>query len=976
MFGEHFQLNEQTIPVVEEIGRHMPGGFFIYRADAPGELLYANRAVIDIFGCDDLDDFKNHTGYTFKGMLHPDDYDEITESINKQISTSDDNFDYVEYRIIRKDGSVRWVDDYGHYTDTEAYGGIYYVFISDITEKKMRLESDMAVRQAVIEALSESYRTVWLIRDVESESFSMYSGNSGETTLQALPIKEALGQIKYSAAKDHYIKTTVSETDRDRLSEMLTLDKIVKRLNENPQYNVNYLRLMEDGSERYFRIEFAKVNMPGGKMGIVCGFKDVDDEVRIQMKESETRRKELEERLSLQEKIIEDKKQNAEQDKLITALASDFKSVYYVVLDTDEGVCYQSHPDIEDALAPGERFVFSQKFISYAQKNITDDYREEFLRFIEPDSIREGLRENRVISFRYMVERDGASSYEMIRFAGVRHPESRDDHIVHAVSACFADVDEETRKSLAQNRTLSDALEAAEQANRAKTAFLSNMSHEIRTPMNAIIGLDNIALSDIDISDRTKDYLEKIGTSAHHLLGIINDILDMSRIESGRMVINSEEFSFSRMMDQVTAIIGGQCHNKGLNFDYEQGAGLLDYYIGDNMKLKQVLINILGNSVKFTPAGGRVILRVEKQAEYEGNSTLKFMVRDTGIGMSKEYLPRIFEAFTQEDSSSTSRYGSTGLGMPITKNLVELMNGTIEVESEKGVGTTFTVTIPLKDSDRKDSDTSSLDISPHEMSVLVIDDDPVACEHARLVLGQVGIGCDTALSGSGGIEMVKLRHARREPYNLILVDWKMPEMDGIETTRQIRQIVGAESAIIFLTSFNWDDVTDEAKKAGIDSFVAKPLLASSVLDEFKTAFKNKNHSEEDKEISLAGRRVLLAEDVAINAEIMIMVLSMREIAVDHAENGKLAVEMFENHEPGYYDAILMDMRMPEMDGLEVTKVIRSMNREDSERIPIIALTANAFDEDVQRSLQAGLNAHLSKPVEPDALYETLTNLIN
>jgi CheY-like chemotaxis protein/two-component sensor histidine kinase len=442
------------------------------------------------------------------------------------------------------------------------------------------------------------------------------------------------------------------------------------------------------------------------------------------------------------------------------------------------------------------------------------------------------------------------------------------------------------------------------------------------------------------------------------------------------MVINSEEFSFSRMMDQVTAIIGGQCHNKGLNFDYEQGAGLLDYYIGDNMKLKQVLINILGNSVKFTPAGGRVILRVEKQAEYDGNSTLKFTVSDTGIGMSKEYLPRLFEAFTQEDSSSTSRYGSTGLGMPITKNLVELMNGTIEVESEKGVGTTFTVTIPLKDSDRKDSDTSSLDISPHEMSVLVIDDDPVACEHARLVLGQVGIGCDTALSGSGGIEMVKLRHARREPYNLILVDWKMPEMDGIETTRQIRQIVGAESAIIFLTSFNWDDVADEAKKAGIDSFVAKPLLASSVLDEFKTAFKNKNHSEEDKEISLAGRRVLLAEDVAINAEIMIMVLSMREIAVDHAENGKLAVEMFENHEPGYYDAILMDMRMPEMDGLEATKVIRSMNREDSERIPIIALTANAFDEDVQRSLQAGLNAHLSKPVEPDALYETLTNLIN
>jgi len=258
---------------------------------------------------------------------------------------------------------------------------------------------------------------------------------------------------------------------------------------------------------------------------------------------------------------------------------------------------------------------------------------------------------------------------------------------------------------------------------------------------------------------------------------------------------------------------------------------------------------------------------------------------------------------------------------------------------------------------------------------LAIDDDPVACEHAQIVLGQVGIRCEKALSGLDGIEMVRLRHARREPYNLILVDWRMPELDGIETTRQIRKVVGYETPIIILTSYSWEDIAEEAKAAGVDTFVAKPLFAGTVMDEFREAFKKKNTRLEHETADLKGRRVLLAEDVAVNAEIMMMVLSMREIEVDHAENGRIATEMFASHTSGYYDAILMDMRMPEMDGLEATKVIRAMDRADAKTIPIIALTANAFDEDVQRSMQAGLNAHLSKPVEPEALFRTLEGLI-
>ena len=564
-------------------------------------------------------------------------------------------------------------------------------------------------------------------------------------------------------------------------------------------------------------------------------------------------------------------------------------------------------------------------------------------------------------------------------YRAVGKPTRRPDGSPITYVGVFIDITEqkEMMQELAQQReSLSIALEEANQANKAKTAFLSNMSHEIRTPMNAIIGLDKIALNDPNISETTRDHLEKIELSAQHLLSIINDILDMSRIESGRMTVKNEEFSFAKLLAQVNTIISDQCSDKGIEYECHVEGTVDDYYIGDDMKLRQVIINILGNAVKFTPSGGTVMFDVKTTARFDGKTTLRFVISDTGIGMSKEFIPKLFDAFSQEDSSSTSRYGSTGLGMALTKSFVELMNGTISVDSEKGKGTTFTVTVTLIDSDRKSVDEEENVPQPHEMCVLVIDDDPIACEHAQLVLGQVGVNCETAMSGAEGLEMAKVRHARREPYNLSLVDWRMPDMDGLETTRQIRAAVGTETPVIILTSYNWDDIADEAKAAGVDTFVAKPLFPGSVLDEFREAFKKKNANRTREAADLAGRRVLLAEDVAVNAEIMTMVLSMREVQVDHAENGRIAVEMFEEHEEGYYDAILMDMRMPEMDGLEATRKIRSMDRSDAKSIPIIALTANAFDEDVQRSMQAGLNAHLSKPVEPDVLFETLEGLLH
>ena len=812
MFGKQFQLNEESIPVVQEIGKHMPGGFFIYKAAPSEELIYANEAVLRIFGCDSLEDFKALTGYTFKGMPHPEDYEKVSVSIEQQISQNTDQMDYVEYRIIRRDGAVRWVDDYGHFTQTDAYGGIYYVFISDITEKKERMESD---------------------------------------------------RIKH--------------------------------------------------------------------------------------------RKEL--------------------NNMITAMASDYRSVYHVDLDADDAVCYRADPEDPEQFAEGVHFPFHEHFADYCALHVDERYRENFMRFIDPSNIREALATENIIACRYLARRGDTEYYEMLRMAGVRHPADREDHIVHAVGLGFTVIDSEMRKNLEQQGALADALAAAEQANHAKTAFLSNMSHEIRTPMNAIIGLNSLALRNESLPAETREYLEKIDGSARHLLGLINDILDMSRIESGRVVLRKEEFSFRGMLEQINTMVLSQCAEKGLKYECRVLGGVSDYYVGDDMKLKQVLINILSNAIKFTNAPGSVSLSVERTGTFQDHSTLRFVVRDTGIGIDSAFLPRVFDSFAQEDSTRSSKYGSTGLGMAIAKSIVELMNGSISVESKKGEGTAFTVVVSLGNCTHQGPVTHY--IKPEDMRILIVDDEEIAAEHARLVLGEVGIQADTSLSGEEALQMLEVKHAKHTPYNLILLDWKMPEMDGLEVARRIRGRFDRETTVIILTSFNWDEIMDEALHIGVDSFLAKPLFASNVIDEFERIARKNNMSlfREQKRADLKGRRILLAEDIFINAEIMKELLSMKEALIDHAENGRIAVEMFAGSEPGYYAAVLMDVRMPEMDGLEATRTIRAMDRPDACRVPIIAMTANAFDEDVQRSLQVGMNAHLSKPVEPEHLYQTLEELV-
>jgi len=523
----------------------------------------------------------------------------------------------------------------------------------------------------------------------------------------------------------------------------------------------------------------------------------------------------------------------------------------------------------------------------------------------------------------------------------------------------------------------------AEESSRAKTSFLSNMSHEIRTPMNAIIGLDNIALRDPDLTPRTREHLEKIGASAKHLLGLINDILDMSRIESGRMVMKDEEFSFREFLDQINIIINGQCLDKGLHYECHIVGEVGDYYFGDDLKLKQVLINILGNSVKFTPAPGDVTLTVEELKRYEGLCTLRFTMRDTGVGMDAAFIPKLFEAFTQEDATTTNRYGGSGLGMAITKNYVEMMNGDIDVQSEKGVGSVFTVTVTLKASSRRAQAENGITL-PANLRAIVVDDDEIACQHSQLVLRAIGIESDMCTHPKDALGQIRDAYDRGQPYQLVLTDYKMPEMNGLELVRNIRAFDGGSTSILMLTGYNWDIIESEVRSEGIDGIMAKPLFTDSLLRQIHGMLLKKNDADTpatasveplDSESLLAGRRILMAEDVDQNAEILADLLELEDMESERAENGQLAVEMFSEKPAGYYDAILMDVRMPVMDGLTATRVIRALDHPDARVIPIIAMTANVFDEDVERSLQAGMDAHLSKPIEPEHMYAELAKLI-
>ena len=535
-----------------------------------------------------------------------------------------------------------------------------------------------------------------------------------------------------------------------------------------------------------------------------------------------------------------------------------------------------------------------------------------------------------------------------------------------ALEQASKEAEQERNAADEARKVAEEARMEAEHANKAKSEFLSNMSHDIRTPMNAIVGMTTIAVANMENHEQVSNCLHKIALSSKHLLGLINDVLDMSKIESGKMVLNYAQVSLREAMDSIVSIVQPQVKAKHQQFNISIHDILTENVCCDSVRLNQILINLLGNAVKFTPEEGSIQVSLYQELSPKGEDYIRTHVRvkDTGIGMSEEYREKIFESFSREDTARVQKTEGTGLGMAITKYIVDAMGGSIDVKSELGRGSEFHVVLDLEKARVKE-----VDMVLPNWDMLVVDDDEQLCESAVASLKSIGVSPDWCLDAETALRMVEERHSRHDDYQVILLDWKLPGMDGISAAKEIRRLYGEDIPILLISAYDWSDIENEAKAAGVTGFIPKPLFKSTLyygLSPFiaDSSVESRQNADLEKaeETTLSGRRILMAEDNDINWEIANELLSSLGLELEWAENGQICVEKFEQSELGYYDAILMDVRMPVMNGYQATRAIRALDRADA-NIPIIAMTADVFSEDIQKCLEAGMNAHVAKPID-------------
>ncbi len=526
------------------------------------------------------------------------------------------------------------------------------------------------------------------------------------------------------------------------------------------------------------------------------------------------------------------------------------------------------------------------------------------------------------------------------------------------------------KMSCQQLKEVEKARQEALQATKAKSEFLSNMSHDIRTPMNAIVGMTAIATAHIEDQDQVHNCLKKIALSGKHLLGLINDVLDMSKIESGKMTLTSERISLQEVFDGIVSIVQTQIKGKGQNLNVHITDIETEDVYCDGVRLNQVLLNLLSNAVKYTQEGGTIQLSLyqEEAPQEKGSDYIRthVLVKDNGIGMTKEFLEHIFDSYSRADSKRVQKTEGAGLGMAITKYIVDAMNGELLVVSEPQKGTEFHLILDLEKADIEEVD---MVLPPWKM--LVVDDDETLCRTAVDALESIGIQADWTLSGEKAVEMVMKHHKMHDDYQIVMLDWKLPDMNGLAVARQIRKIMDVDMPIILISAYDWSEFEAEAKEAGITGFISKPLFKSTLFYGLKRYMGIEEEEDAEADMDLAGRRVLVAEDNDLNWEILNELLTDFGMELDWAENGKICLEKFQESEPGYYDVILMDVRMPIMNGYESTMAIRSLNRSDAKEIPIIAMTADAFAEDIKRCLDSGMDAHTAKPINLDEVFSLL-----
>ena len=936
-------INRQMLGL---LNRSIPGGI-LGGYVAPGfPLYYVNERMLAYLGYTYEEFVADTKGLVMNG-IHPDDLERV-EQIASRAMDQDSEYE-VKYRMKKKDGSYIWVSDVGKKVLAVNGNAACISVIRDIS-------GEIEAKQKLFEESVENRQQKNILQNIIDTMPSGLLQCSFDRIPKALMVNRTGANILgFENEHEFFLRRDVCDNilrcihpeDRTKV-----LEELFSIAEEGIVKNSSHRIKTAAGEERWVRSAACVIQNQQGEKIYQIIFHDVTEILQLRRKNQQW--------------------DLMERSALYTAITSAYPMIIFGNLTRNTCSVLDQEGQSLHSLDCGSYDAMVNGVLGSVAPEYRDEFTSKFARQNQLAEYERGAHET-YMEHRQLLD-DGQYHWVSAHKIKVENPVN-DDILTVSLIRC---IDEQKDNEAEKNQILRTALGAAEAANNAKTEFLSRMSHEIRTPMNAIIGMTAIALSALDNKERISDCLAKIGISARFLLSLINDILDMSRIESGRMSLAHEKFDFEEMINGLNSLFYPQAEEKGLKFNTVIEGMTEELYIGDSLRLRQILLNILSNALKFTPEGGRIQFTIRQMSRGDKDAWLRFTVSDTGIGMSKVFQKHLFESFEQENPNISIKYGGTGLGLAICKNLVTLMGGSINVHSIEGVGSEFCVDVKLgltEESYRR----KNLDLLKfRDLKTLIVDDDIVTCEHASLIMSDLGVQAEYVTSGALAVLEIEKGIREMNPYDIVLVDLKMPDMDGIETARQIRKRIGKEITIIVLTSYEFSEIEEEAKAAGVDAFIAKPLFRSrltATLRQFTSGRKEKtarNYLDELSEADYTGKRILLVEDNELNREIAVEILQMTGAEVETAENGKIAVEKVEASPKDLYDLVFMDIQMPVMNGYEATAAIRSLPGEKG-KLPIVAMTANAFAEDVQLAKNTGMNGHIAKPLDMNKLNDVLEN---
>ena len=836
--------------------------------------------------------------------------------------------------------------------DKDENGELYHVIfaVEKVDEEKS---------QAIINVLSRDYQNVFWI-NLEDGSARILKMNK--------PFSDDVNEsenrrFKYGEICEDYIANNVYPDDRKKLEDTISLENLREIFRDKDEISGSY-RAYTDGQLHHYRYSYFKL---ANLNSVVTGFRNIDDliaqheaEEKAQREAELAHQKEMEEHIKLREARLREAQEHTE---VISALSTIYSTIFRADVDTHDYEILTSVPLMGTVAKTTGNFddVKEQIISAFMVPECQAPMRE----FLDLDTLADRLEKINTVTTEY---KDSHGQWFKSRFIVKRRDEN--GVVKEILYVCRNNTDEKI-KEIEQQNQLAHALMAAQQANKAKSTFLNSMSHDIRTPMNAIIGFTALAQTHMDDPSQVQDYLAKISTSSTHLLSLINDVLDMSRIESGTVKLDERPIHIPDLLHDLRTMIQGLTNSKNQNLYIDTQDVLHEDVIADRLRLNQVLINIIGNAVKYTQPGGDIIIRLlEKPSAKQHYRTYEFSVKDTGIGMTKEFKEHIFESFSRERNSTTSGIQGTGLGMAITKNIVDLMGGEITVESEEGKGSTFTVVLDMKLA----AEPVLRDPIPalKGARVLVADDDLNTCKSVSQMLRDIEMRPDWTASGREAVIRAQEAAEIKDEYKVYIIDYLMPDMNGVETVRRIRRVISEDVPIIVLTAYDWSDFEAEAREAGVTAFVSKPLFMSELRSVLANpSGKGDNKDKKTKNYDYSGKHVLLVEDNELNREIATAILEDVNMKVDTAVDGAEAVEIMHKADENEYDLIFMDIQMPKMDGYTATREIRTLTNNRKANIPIVAMTANAFEEDKIKSLEAGMNAHISKPISMEAIADVL-----